>query len=212
MKTRSPSRLIKAILGIIVILYPLLVFLSLVVFKLPVRYLSILILIFAIGYIYFNRKNFRKKNAILLFVTPFILCVIGIICLVTESRIILKIYPALADLAYLSILTTSLLMPPSIVYYFIDLFDKSIHDKLPKDRFIRYCRNATILWCVFFLIDGIISTTLNLRASDTAWGIYSGGITYMLMGLIFIGEFVVLRIIIKKESRIIRQETNNEYS
>jgi uncharacterized membrane protein len=51
---------------------------------------------------------------------------------------------------------------------------------------------------VFFVLDGIAALITVFYGSDLIWGIYNGGITYAMMGLIFIGEFIILKKVKKK--------------
>ena len=145
-----------------------------------------------------------------LFISPAILTVIGVVCFFSKSPLVLKMYPALADVMYIVILGTSLYIPPPLVCYFIEIFDKSIKEKIEPEKFDGYCRKASIVWIGFFVIDGIISVLTVFFVSDLAWGIYNGGITYFIMGLIFIGEFVAVKIIAKKEIANKNMEVNNE--
>jgi len=198
----------KHYFGLIAILYPILVFCTLVVFKLPIRYLSIGIIIFAIAYSIINSRHYKGKHTIALFVSPLILCIIGVISLCGDSEFFIKLYPALASLAYLTIMVTSFFFPPPLAYYFIDIFDKKIKTKIPKEIFDDYCFKASVVWCIFFVIDCIISviTTIDdivskiitTHSPKVVWGVYNGCITYCIMGLIFVGEFIVLKKIEKK--------------
>jgi uncharacterized membrane protein/rubredoxin len=189
----------KHYFGLIAIMYPVLVFCAMVILKLPIRYLSIGIIIFAIAYSIINSRHYKGKHTIALFVSPLILCIIGIVSLcMGESPFFIKLYPALTALAYLTIMITSFFFPPPLAYYFIDIFDKTIKTKIPKEVFESYYLKASVIWCVFFFIDGIISVFTTLYGSDRVWGIYNGGVTYFLMGLIFIGEFIVLKSIEKR--------------
>jgi uncharacterized membrane protein len=184
--------------GLIAILYPLLVFCALVVFNLPNRYLSIGIMVFALAYSAFNIRQQKGKHRAALFVSPAVLCIIGAVSLFLNSALVLKLYPALADLAYITIFTTSLFVPPPLARYFIELFDKTIPAKLPQQEFERYCFRATVVWCGFFLIDGIIALGTVFWGTDIIWGIYNSGITYGIMGLIFAGEYIILKITVKR--------------
>jgi len=189
----------KYFFGLIAVIYPILVFCALVVFKLPIRYLSIGIIIFAIAYSIVNSRHYKGKHTIVLFVSPLILCIIGVISLcLDDSPFFIKLYPSLASLAYLTIMITSFFFPPPLAYYFVDIFDKSIKTKIPKDIFDSFCYRATVVWCVFFVIDSIIAVITAYYGSDFIWGVYNGGITYCTMGLIFVGEFIVLKSIEKK--------------
>jgi uncharacterized membrane protein len=188
----------KYLFGALIILYPVLVFSALVIFKLSIRYLSVFIIALAVAYFLVHRHNYRGKHTIVVFISPAILCCIGIICLITKSSLTLKIYPALADLIYFVIMGTSILIPPPLVFYFLNMFDKKIKDHIEPRFFERYCRNAAIIWCVFFVFDGIVSIVTVFLGSDIVWGIYNGGITYVLMGMIFLGEYFILKMIEKK--------------
>ena len=188
----------RFLFGLIAILYPLLVFCALVVFNLPNRYLSIGIIVFALAYSVVNYRQNRGKHAAALFISPVILCGIGAVSLFLNSSLVLKLYPALADLAYITVFTTSLFVSPPFAFYFIDIFDKSIKEKLPKAAFERYCFRATLVWCVFFFLDGIIAVCTVFFGTDIIWGIYNSGITYVIMGLIFAGEFILLKMLVKR--------------
>jgi uncharacterized membrane protein len=150
-----------------------------------------------------NRHNYKGKHKAVVLISPVILCCIGIICLITKSSLTLKIYPALADMVYLVIMGTSILIPPPVVVYFINMFDKKIKDNLPAAFFDQYCRKAAIIWCVFFVFDGVMAAVTvfwnpGFWDPDLVWGIYNGGITYVLMGLIFTGEYFILKMTEKK--------------
>ena len=178
------------------ILYPLMIFCILVVFKLPTKYLSIGIIIFAIANSIVSVRNYNGKNTAVLFISPVILFTIGALSLFLNehSPIVIRLYLPLADLAYITILVTSLFIPPPLTYYLFDTFDKSIKTKIPKEKFDRYCFGAAVAWCVYFVIDSIIALIIAFCGSEDLWRIYCGFITYVNIGLIFIGEFIILKI------------------
>jgi len=192
----------KLFFGLIAILYPLFVFFALVIFKLPIRYLSIGIIAFAIAYSVFNSRNFKGKNKASLFISPLILCGIGAVSLLLDDEIVIKLYPVLADLSYLVIMITSFVFPPPLAYYFIDIFDKTMKTVIPKQRFDLYCFRASIVWCVYFVLDGIAAmiTVTVYHESNLIWGIYNAGITYVIMGIIFLAEYIILKRKLKKYS------------
>ena len=205
----------KFLFGLIAVLYPLLVFCALVVFKLPIKYLSLGIIVFAIAYSVANSRHYRGKRTAALFISPLILCAIGAVSFCLDDEIVIKLYPALADLAYLTIMITSFIFPPPLAYYFIDIFDKSMKKVIPQQRFDLYCFRASIVWCAYFVIDGIVSIlTVTIPAgredSNLIWGAYNAGITYVIMGIIFAGEFIILKIKLKKYSLRKAQENQQQ--
>jgi uncharacterized membrane protein len=208
-KEKKKSFSMHAVVSAILVLYPVLIFLSLVVFKLPIRYLSIFVILFASFYIFINAKNFHGKNRALVFLCPAILFCIGIICLLVNASLLLKIYPMLADIVYLLIFSISLFIKPPIVYQFASILDKAIDNRLSKTLLEQWCKKTTIIWCVFFVADGLIAflTVSWVHADidilgikpDVIWGIYNGGVSYAAMGVIFIAQFIDYKIICKRE-------------
>jgi uncharacterized membrane protein len=193
---------IKVLLGAVAVLYPILIFLSLVVFKIHVRYISIFVVVLAISCFIVNRKNYQGKDSVILFVTPTVLLIIGMICIFFKSELILKLYPVIADVAYLLIFGISLFFPPPVVYFFVNLLSKHSKEKIPAPKFDRFCRQATLVWCIYFVVDGIIAYLTILGSSDIIWGIYNGGITYVMIALLLVGDFFMIKYIEKKETKV----------
>lgn len=57
-----------------------------------------------------------------------------------------------------------------------------------------HCRQVTIAWCVFFVINGTVAAALSVVAPLSWWAAYSGGVAYALMALMFAGEYGVRRL------------------
>lgn len=80
----------------------------------------------------------------------------------------------------------SLMNPPSI----IERIARRQEPDLPPAG-MAYTRRVTQVWCVFFLVNACISLVTVLWASPTIWSLYNGIIAYILMGLLFGGEYLV---------------------
>jgi uncharacterized membrane protein len=193
---------IKAVLGVIIVLYPILIFCSLVIFKVKPKFLSGIIILVASFYMFFHGRTYRGKLKWTLFLCPVILFIIAVVCFFTNSRVALKLYPAIADLAYIFIFGMSFFIPPPIIYHFVLMLDSKAESKLPPEKIIRYCRDTTKVWCLFFLTDGLIALVTVLYGSDMVWGIYNGGLTYICMGLICAGNLIYYKLLCRKEERI----------
>lgn len=100
----------------------------------------------------------------------------------------LQLYPAFMNLALLVVFGTSLWFPPTIVERIARLRDGD----LPSEA-ILYTRYVTRAWCLFFAINGAISTATALFCTDEVWFIYNGVIAYVLMGGMFGGEWLIRR-------------------
>jgi uncharacterized membrane protein len=55
---------------------------------------------------------------------------------------------------------------------------------------VRYCRAVTWTWCAFFVGNGAICFFLAASRNLKAWTIYTGFISYVLMGLLFGVEYL----------------------
>jgi acyl-CoA synthetase (AMP-forming)/AMP-acid ligase II len=69
--------------------------------------------------------------------------------------------------------------------------DKSIHYSPGKKQIENYCRKITIVWVIFFIFNGNLSVWTIFSGSDILFAVYNGGISYLLMGILFAVEFMV---------------------
>jgi uncharacterized membrane protein len=104
----------------------------------------------------------------------------------------------MTDTAFLTIMLTSIFFPPPFVFHIINIFDKSIKDKIPEDTYLRFCRKATAAWCVFFIIDAAIVAIIVFFLPDRFWYIYAGCVTYVIIGIIILCDLIVLKKLEKK--------------
>jgi uncharacterized membrane protein len=98
----------------------------------------------------------------------------------------LKLYPVLVNAALLAAFAYSLHSPPSIVERMARLREPD----LPPAA-VGYTRRVTQVWCGFFVINGAIALGTALWASQAVWSLYTGVIAYLLMGLLFGGEYLL---------------------
>jgi uncharacterized membrane protein len=57
-----------------------------------------------------------------------------------------------------------------------------------------YCRQVTVAWCVFFVVNGGVAGWLALSGPLGAWALYTGVIAYVLIGAIAATEYVIRKI------------------
>lgn len=98
----------------------------------------------------------------------------------------LKLYPVLVNAALLAAFGYSLYAPPSLVERLARL-----HEADFPPAAIAYTRRVTQVWCGFFVVNGGIALGTALWASAAVWSLYTGVISYLLMGLLFGGEFLL---------------------
>lgn len=113
----------------------------------------------------------------------------------TSHSLPAKLYPVIVNLGLLAAFGHSLFRPPSVVERIARVREPS----LPPQAVI-YTRRVTMLWCAFFMVNAAVAGWLAIRGTDEAWALYSGGISYLLAGLLFAGEFLVRQQVRRKWS------------
>jgi len=184
------KRVLIVILSIAAVFYPFLVYYFLVVRNIPLRYLSLFIIAFA--FIAFILATSKKKS---LFQGSLVLFAVGILCLFINSSIILKFYPLIMNVILLVSFGITFFLRPNMIFRFATMQDKSIKGSLGECRVEAYCWKVNLMWCIFFVLNGGITAWTIFFGSDVVWSVYNGGISYVLIGIIFAGEFAVRKIV-----------------
>lgn len=97
----------------------------------------------------------------------------------------LKLYPVLVNVGLLAVFGASLFTPVSMV----ERFARMTEPELPAVA-VAYTRRVTQLWCGFFICNGTLALVAAIWASEALWSLYTGVISYLLMGLLFGGEYI----------------------
>ena len=95
------------------------------------------------------------------------------------------------NILFLGAFSFTLFHPPSMIFRFAVMQDKSIPNSPGEKKIAGYCRKVTIVWIVFFIFNGTMAGLTIFSGSDFLWSFYNGGISYILIGLLFAGEFMV---------------------
>lgn len=103
---------------------------------------------------------------------------------VQQSAIGVKFYPVVISAGLLLVFGWSLWFPPTVVERLARLKEPD----LPPSG-VAYTRNVTRIWCGYFIVNGVIATA-TVFAEDWVWTLYNGFISYLLMGLLFAGEWL----------------------
>jgi uncharacterized membrane protein len=103
-----------------------------------------------------------------------------------DSPALLRWYPVLINLILLGLFGLSLKFGPPVIERLARLTDP----QLPPSG-VRYTRQVTWVWAAFFLFNATLATALTLWAPLSWWTLYNGLIAYLLMGLLFAGEWCV---------------------
>ena len=58
---------------------------------------------------------------------------------------------------------------------------------------VAWCRLWTVIWCSFFVASATIATVLAMAAPMSWWVLYTGPLSYVVMGVLFATEWVLRR-------------------
>jgi uncharacterized membrane protein len=103
-----------------------------------------------------------------------------------DSPTLLRWYPALISLFGLTLFGLSLKYGPPMVERLARLREPD----LPEVA-IAYTRQVTKVWVGFFIFNAALVSALTLWAPLSWWTLYTGLISYVLMGMLFAGEWLV---------------------
>lgn len=125
----------------------------------------------------------------------FAMLMAGILLLVGLTRNLETMYwyPVIINGLMLSIFGGSLWRGQPIVERLARLQEPNL-----PERAVRYTRNVTQLWCGVFVLNILISCTLIALQQFEWWAIYTGVVSYVVMGVVMAGEWVFRKIFIKK--------------
>ena len=115
-----------------------------------------------------------------------VLICFGVANLIVGSGRLLLYYPIVMSLGAFSIFALSLIFPPSL----IERFARLREPHLPPEG-VRYCRRVTLVWCGFLACNAAVAAWTVVNGDQKIWLYYNGFLSYVLMGALFVGEFVV---------------------
>ncbi|NKZ98821.1 hypothetical protein GTA07_13595 [Rhodococcus hoagii] len=104
----------------------------------------------------------------------------------SDSPALLRWYPVLISAFMLGLFGSSLLHGMPVAERLARLSDPAL-----PPRAVRYTRQVTQAWCLFFLLNGLISAALTLWAPMGWWTLYNGVIAYAAMGVLFALEWLI---------------------
>lgn len=142
------------------------------------------------------QKIFRPVSII-------VLAAAVIVCVVKGSLSYVKFYPVLINLVFLFAFGITLFFPPVMIFRFATLQDKTIKGSFGEKYVESYCRKVTIAWCGFFIFNGSVSVFTIIHGSDFLWTVYNGCVSYILIGIFFMGELAVRKMAQKKNPKAV---------
>jgi len=103
--------------------------------------------------------------------------------------LMVKLIPVGINLGMLYFFGKTLIRGPSLIEHFARLDFPDF-----KPGIAEYCRQVTIAWVVFFAINVVVVSGLALWASNEIWAFYNSVIFFIMMGLLFVAEYIIRHI------------------
>ncbi|WP_290762307.1 AMP-binding protein [Fibrobacter sp. UBA4297] len=173
------------------VLYPVLVYCGIRYWGLSPRRMSLMLM--ALGFYQF--LNFTRSKSKVdrgrtgVFVALILLC--AFVAFFANNILFVKFYPVLVNLSLLAFFGFTLWRPPSFAFRMACLGDKNLMVSPSFNAVERYCNKVTFAWCIFFIVNGTVAAFTVFVGSDKIWSLYNGLISYILIGLFFIVEYLV---------------------
>lgn len=134
---------------------------------------------------------------------PLIVSALALVVLAAlDSTLAAKGYPIVMSAAFAAVFAMSLARPPSLV----ERFARVRHPDLPPEG-QAYCRIVTMVWTGWLALNALIALLLAVFGSDAAWALWTGVIAYVIMGLLFAGEWIVRRGVVGQKATTTQKAT-----
>lgn len=177
------GKLLAALNGLIVLAYPVAVYLSLS--RLGARGAGLVLAALLLPGLAQRLRGARRQDLLVVLRLPLgVLALLGLAALLDDRRLVLAL-PVLINLALLAQFAGSLRGTP-----LVERFARMQQPQLGPAQ-IGYCRAVTKVWCGFFVLNGATAAALALAAPLSWWTLYNGLLAYLAMGVLGAGEYVV---------------------
>ncbi len=176
---------LKIIMALVAIIYPILIYFG--ISKFSINTVSGLVFVFGVirfALVLIAEKDSQIADKLKQLITPAIIIMIAILSFLSSSHGWFQLYPILVSGSLLSLFYRSLFAEKTIIQYYAEKTKKKF-----TDFEIHYIRKVTKVWCLFFIINMIISFITWQYFSLKIWTLYNALISYLLMGSLFILEF-----------------------
>lgn len=182
--------LLNTFLALLILLYPVGVYFGLQ--YLEPKYIALGLSCVVILRVLLSKKISASHQKFITFCSLIIVGIILFHSILSTSSLGLKLYPVFMSLLFLSVFSYSIIKPPTIIEQFARLQDPD----LPQEA-IGYTKKITIIWCAFFVFNAMVSGYTVFFVTTEVWTLYNGLISYLLMGLLFVGEILYRKWVLK---------------
>ncbi|HEY4343913.1 MAG TPA: hypothetical protein VGN05_06195 [Parvibaculum sp.] len=112
-----------------------------------------------------------------------------------DPELAARLYPVFMNATMLFAFALTLWKTPSMIERFARIAEPDL-----DAHGVAYTRKVTWAWIAFFIVNGGIALWTALHGTWLQWGVYNGGISYVLAGGLFVVEFAIRRIVRARKS------------
>lgn len=145
-----------------------------------------------LGWIWLKEKRFDR----FVLLDTGLLVVLGSVSIVLNNDIFFKLKPGLVEMILCVVLAVSAFSKLNIVGLMTQRYMKDV--ELNDEQMARFRKTLQLMFVVFF-VHTLLVFYATFYMSDEAWAFISGGLFYILFGLVFVWEFVRQKLAIRKQ-------------
>ncbi len=177
-------RLLLIIILLLVAAYPFAIYFGL--HYLSPRYLALVIMfVFLVRFI-LMRHQVTKLSQIASVSITLIGIALCFMALISNHVLTIRLYPFFINATFFLVFSYSLVFPPTVIERLARLSDPNLPPKA-----IHYTRQVNYVWTLFFMLNGAVALWTALAEPLNVWTFYNGFVSYIVIALIFTGEFIV---------------------
>lgn len=196
-----PRRITAIVVAILGILYPVLVYFGLSSYAPRYILLLLLAVIIVRAALFVASKKYLQAGLALL-----VAIIVGSAGIASEI-VAIRFYPVIVAATLAAIFTVSLFSGMPIIERFARLREDDLDDYAQN-----YTRNLTKVWIGFFIVNGMIAAWTALYASLETWTLYNGLISYILVGILFVGEWPVRKWMRSRHDQKVKNQNPSQTS
>lgn len=179
-----PKRILTIVIALLGIAYPVIVYFGLGVVSPRIILIAAIIFVIARAVMFFIAHKYGEG-----LIAGIVAVILGAAGFASEI-LALRFYPVIISATLALVFTLSLFSGMPIIERFARLQTPEL------DTFgVIYTRRLTKVWIAFFIANGLVALWTALYATLEIWTLYNGFISYILIAVLFVGEWPVRRII-----------------
>lgn len=185
MHIHSLLRILRGSFFLLFIFYPILVYLAIT--QGSIRMASMIVILAALIHLLISSR-IPKRSITTIVIQTLGVAILSCLSMLFDTPEFILQLPVFISMFLLVTFAWTLLHPPSMIERYAGVFKSSF-----TQTEIRYLKSVTQVWILFFIFNASTVEYIVLINRIDIWAIYSGFVSYLLMGFLFAGEYIMRR-------------------